>query len=82
MKLHSETSICHVLEQCPCVRASLCTLGVSSSFGGRTEFKVNVGHDFFQGLLAATTLVVGRAGGGGGRGGAGTRFELGLLPQC
>ena len=33
----------------------------SSAFAGRAEFDVDLSHVFLQGMLAATTLVMGRA---------------------
>lgn len=33
----------------------------ASAFAGRAEFDVEISHAFLQGMLAATTLVMGRA---------------------
>ena len=66
-----------VLKVCPCVGMSLCSLHVPSGFGGRTGSEMSMGCVFTWGVLAATTLMGGRAGDGGAR--AGARCELELL---
>ena len=67
-----------VLKGCPYERATLYSLCVLSGFDGRAGFDVNSSL-FPQGVLAAITLVGGRAGDGGAR--AIARCELGL-PLC
>ena len=68
-----------VLKGCPYVGVSLCSLHMPSGFGGRAGYDVNTSEVFPQGVLAAITLVGGRAEDGGGS--AGARCELGF-PFC
>lgn len=51
-----------VFKVCPCVGVSLCNLLVHSGFGGRAGPEMSMGCIFPWGVLAATTLVGGRAG--------------------
>lgn len=56
---------------------SVYSLCVPIGFGRKARSKVNTGHVFSQGVLAAITLVEGGAGDAGGK--ARFRCELGLL---
>ena len=78
MKL-GETVTIAVLKLCPYVSVSLFSLCVPSDFGRRAGFDMNTSHVFPQGVLAAVTLVGGRAGDGGAK--ARTRCEV-RLPLC
>ena len=62
MKLGETIVYLIVLIVYPCVEASLCSLGVSSGFGGRAEFEVSTGHIFSSGALSAAILVECKAG--------------------
>ena len=63
---------------CPCVGVSLCSLlHVPGGFSERASSEMSRGHIFPGGVLAAITLVGGRAGDGGAR--AKAKCELGLL---
>ena len=45
------------LNTCPCVWVFLCSLCVSSGFGGKVGSEVGMGHVFLQGELVAMALL-------------------------